>query len=193
MFGRIGRPVVAWVATMIASAAGAQNLLTNGDFELAVPSEGSGNGWTAGNNDWLGGWSSGGGHPDGCFVLNWNGSSTDPFIFQDVTGLAPGTRYVVQVDYRTQYFSGTGVRDFGIEVDGNLWEFDILDDDVWRTPQVSFVATQSAVRLQFTGERIGDAAPCIDNASLAPVPEPASILAFTIGLGGLAFRRFSRR
>lgn len=180
---------------LISSVASAQNLLVNGDFELSVPNTGTDNGWTANLNDGAGGWRSVGGNPNGYYILNSNGSGgSNPTIEQTVTGLTVGLTYRLQVDYRRAYFSsGSGLGDFGMEADGNLWEFDVINDDAWRTVFRDFVAASTTVTVKFSGERYGDTTPGLDNASLTNVvPEPTSMIA--LGLGALAlFVRRARR
>jgi len=175
----------------LASLASAQNLLVNGDFELSVPNSGTLNGWTAGNNDGSGGWRSSGGNPNGTFILNDAGSpASNPFIEQTVTGLTVGQSYRVAVDYQRAFFSsGNGVNDFGVQADGNTWEFSILNDDSWRSATGVFVASSSSVTVRFTGERYGDTTARIDNASLEVVPEPASLVALSFGALALRKRR----
>src|SRR5437867_2302686 len=65
------------------------NLLTNGDFETSVPSNGGGGGWTSSHIDGSGGWRSPGGNPGGTFILNEPGdAATDPTIQQSASGLS---------------------------------------------------------------------------------------------------------
>ncbi len=179
----------------VAASAPAQNLLVNGDFELSVPNSGTGNGWTAALNDGSGGWRSSGGNPNGSYILNDSGqSSTNPSIEQTLSGLSIGVQYLVMVDYQRAFFSsGSGVNDFGIEVDGNLWQHDVINDSTWRTASHTFVASASTVTLRFTGERFGDTTPRLDNASLEAVPEPATLALICAGAWRLARRKRTSR
>ena len=173
------------------SIASAQNLLVNGDFELQVPNSGTGNGWTTALNDGAGGWRATNGNPNGYFILNSNGStSSNPTIEQTVS-LVMGLTYRVEVDYRRAHFSaGNGVNDFGIEIDGNLWELDVITDNEWRHASFDFVASSNTATLIFTGERQVDTTPGIDNASLTQVvPEPGTFIALGLGAVALLARR----
>src|SRR5690349_16007600 len=92
----------ACVPVALVSAASAQ--VINGTFDLSVPSNGSGNGWSSIHVDGSGGWRSSGGNPDGMFILNDNGNpATDPTISQVLTGLTVGVQYVVTGDFATIY------------------------------------------------------------------------------------------
>src|SRR5437016_14648689 len=94
------RYFAAFAFAAAASQSFAQNLLINGDFELSVPNNGSGNGWTAFNNDGAGGWRSTGGNPNGTFILNDNGNTTtNPTIEQTLSGLTVGAFYRVSGDF----------------------------------------------------------------------------------------------
>jgi hypothetical protein len=178
-----------------ATASFGQNLLFNGDFELSVPSNGTGNGWTSFNVDGAGGWRSSGGNPNGMFILNDNGNgSTNPTIQQTVSGLTIGNIYRISGDYAAGNIGGNGLADLGVEVDGNLWTFTVPGST---TPFLSFSqtfqATSSTVTVRLTGERLGDNDPRIDNIVLAfeAVPEPATMA--VMGLGLLAVLRRRRK
>jgi hypothetical protein len=176
-----------------ASQSFGQNLLTNGDLELSVPNSGTGNGWTAFNNDGAGGWRSTGGNPNGTFILNDNGNpSTNPTIEQTVSGLTVGTFYRVSGDYTI----GNSVQptnfDFGVGIAGQQWEYTIPTSG-WNHFSQVFQATSTSVLLVLTGERHGDSDPRIDNIDLRlePVPEPASLA--ILGFGALLALRSRRR
>ena len=184
---------VTTIAFVVAgSASFGQNLLFNGDFELNVPSNGTGNGWTAFQNDGAGGWRSTGGNPNGTFILNDNGSSTsNPTIEQTVSGLTVGHFYRVSGDYSRGNIGGNNLLDFGVEVDGNLWAFAVPNSSSWLSFSQVFQATSSTVTVRLTGERVGDNDPRIDNIVLAfeAVPEPATLAALGLGTLALARRR----
>jgi hypothetical protein len=75
---------------------GYANLITNGDFEVLVPFNDTGGGWTSTNLDIIdfnAGWTAGAGNPGAAFKLNAAGDLfpfTDPTISQSVAGLIPG-------------------------------------------------------------------------------------------------------
>jgi hypothetical protein len=178
---------------LLAMTAGAstQNLLVNGDFSLSVPNSGFGNGWTGVNNDGAGGWRATGGNPGGSYILNWNGSSINPQLYQDVV-LTVGQTYRISGDYSRGNIGSFTTLDFGVEIDGNLWEYDIPNSTTWLSFSNEFVATTTNARLLLTGERYGDDDPRVDNMVLeAVVPEPTTIAA--VGLGFVALLRKRRQ
>jgi len=176
---------------LLAMVAGAssQNLLVNGDFSLSVPNSGFGNGWTGVNIDGAGGWRASGGNPGGTYIINWNGSSTDPKLYQDVV-LTIGQTYRVSGDYSRGNIAYGGNPDFGVEIDGHLWEYTIPNSSAWRSFSNVFVATTANARLMLTGERYGDDDPRVDNMVLeAVVPEPTTMAALAIGVASLIRRK----
>lgn len=164
------------------------NMIINGDFSLSVPNSGTGNGWTAAQNDGAGGWRSTGGNPGGTFVLNDNGAAaTDPTISQSVT-LVVGQQYQVSVDVARGNSSSSGNNDFRISIDGNNWNHPVpLSTTAFVTYSHVFTATGTSATLLFAGEDFGDSDPRIDNVVLTAVPEPFSMVA--LGAGLLALRR----
>jgi len=92
--------VLLGVGWLVASPLSRANLIVNGTFDVEVPTNGTGGGWTSGNNDGLGGWKSGFGNPAPSFRLNQAGQlATDPFVEQTVSGLSVGTIYLLSGDY----------------------------------------------------------------------------------------------
>src|SRR5689334_18448533 len=72
---------------LLAPSASAQ-VLTNGSFDVEVPSNGTGGGWTSTIIDFQGGWRATGGNPGARFILNDSGQvATDPTLTQVITGL----------------------------------------------------------------------------------------------------------
>lgn len=171
------------------AATGSAEFIVNGDFSLAVPSNGTGNGWTSFNIDSAGGWRATGGNPGGTFFLNDAGSTTtNPSIQQTITGLTIGQAYVISGD-ETVANSSTGTNsDFGVEIDGHLWEYTVPVGS-WLHFSETFVASSTTVTLLLTGERNGDSDPRIDNISLDAVPEPLSLLALGAGLSAMLRKR----
>lgn len=173
---------------MVAGAS-AQNLLVNGDFSLSVPNNGYDNGWTGANNDSSGGWRPSGGNPDGMFILNWGGGAGNPLLYQDVL-LTIGQTYRVSGDYSRGNIAYGGNPDFGVEIDGQLWEYTIPNSSAWLSFNNVFVATSTNARLMLSGERYGDDDPRVDNMVLeAVVPEPATMTALVLGLTALLRRK----
>jgi hypothetical protein len=82
-----GQPIPQLGPNPFSHGVASANLITNGDFETFVPSNGTGGGWTSSNLDGAGGWRASGGNPDEHFVLNQAGQAlTDPTISQTVGG-----------------------------------------------------------------------------------------------------------
>ena len=178
-FGALG----AFVAT--ASA----DFIVNGDFELSVPNNGTANGWTAFNNDGAGGWRSTGGNPGGTYFLNDNGNqSTNPSIQQSITGLTIGQAYQISGDEMVANATNNNNLDFGVEIDGHLWEYNIPITS-WLHFSEVFVATSTSATLLLTGERHGDSDPRIDNIALNAVPEPVSLVALGVGVAAILRKR----
>jgi hypothetical protein len=73
----------------------------NGGFDLPVPNNWTGGGWTSSNiNNSIGGWYASGGNPGGYFLLNDVGTTaTDPTIQQTLSGLVAGSCYQIFGDY----------------------------------------------------------------------------------------------
>lgn len=182
------RALVTASALVAIVATGSAEFIVNGDFSLSVPSNGTGNGWTSFNIDGAGGWRSSGGLPDGTFFLNDSGGSTNPSIQQTITGLTIGQTYVISGDESVANISNGNNLDFGVEIDGHLWEYNIPVGS-WLHFSETFVASSTTVTLLLTGERHGDSDPRIDNISLMPVPEPMTLLALGAGLPALLRKR----
>lgn len=172
----------------MASFASAQNLLVNSDFSLSVPNNGTGNGWTGVNNDGNGGWRSTGGNPGGTYIINWDGGAGNPELYQDVT-LTIGQAYRIAGDYSRGNFSSGTLPDFGVEIDGNLWEYVIPNSSSWLSFDQQFIATTTNARLTLTSERYGDNDVRVDNIVLEAVPEPATIAAMGVGIAALIRKR----
>lgn len=170
--------------------AASANIIVNGDFALEVPNHGTLNGWTGSNNDSAGGWRSTGGNPGGVFYINAGGQAGwNPGVAQDVV-LQVGQRYRVSGDYARGHISQVGNNDFGVEINGNLWEYYIPAGE-WRRFTEWFVATSPTATLSLTSERYWDSDARVDNIELVldPVPEPATLAALAAGLAFFVKRR----
>jgi hypothetical protein len=173
------------------------NLITNGNFDISVPLDGTGGGWTASGNDANGGYRTVNGNS--FFIMNASGQSgTDPSISQTLTGLTIGQQYDVSGDF-TDYYGCCdngypAALSFGIALSpGSLLLEASHPGSVpdWFTFATSFVASAESHDIIFTSERNGtDYAYAIDNIFVtAAVPEPSIIALFGLGLVGIGFVR----
>lgn len=142
-----------------------ENLVYNGDFDLQVPANGTGNGWTSANVGASAWYESGGNY---FFILNSSGGvASDPIIEQTITGLVIGEVYLIQGEYRNFYgltFCNTSALSFGVEVDNQIvLELKYLSD-IFSPFEVSFVASATEQTIRFSAERNGsDCDYAIDN------------------------------
>lgn len=140
-----------------------KNLVTNGTFDLQVPNNGAGGGWTA---DTSGGWFQEGGNY--FFVLNASGDvQTDPSVEQTVTGLVVGEAYLIKGEYRNYYglhWCNTAALSFGVEVDSQIiLELKYLSD-IFSPFEVNFIAAATEQTIRFSAERNGsDCDYAVDN------------------------------
>ena len=175
-----------WIASVLltGNVGSANNLVTNGTFDISVPRNGTGGGWTSDVIDGSGGWVSSGGNPGANFILNSNGGASDPIIVQTVNGLVPGSCYGVSGDFTNIYpgFGSLAALSFGVAVDGVfLFEGQKGTADVWQHFSFSFTPTSGSVALLLAGERNGDDSSYrIDNISLDLLNPACDILACDI-------------
>lgn len=146
------------------------------------------------------------GNPGQAMALESNGLIiSDPLIFQDVTGLTPGTTYEVDWDLRVKVNFGGSFGNgpsFGVFLDSLSFSSALYLGGTLSASYVplstAFVATSSTHRLFFAGELDNrtngagntDVSYFLDNvtfsASPAAVPEPAGLTVFGVGIGCLA-------
>lgn len=193
----------ALTAMLLASPLAQANLVTNGTFDVMVPTIGTGGGWTATSNDGNGGWRSLDGN--NFFVINDNGAgaggATDPSIQQTLNGLTIGETYLVTGDF-TNFYNCCGAPGTALSFGVDLTPGGLLTElaypgsyPSWTGFSTSFIATQSSHTIRFSAERNGsDVEYAIDNISIvAQVPEPTSLALVGLALVGLAGLRKKAR
>ena len=195
------------ISTFLFCGTSQAQLVTNGTFDSNA------SGWSWENIDGAGGWRSAGGNPDGNFILNSNGSTTDPTISQLVTGLTPSAQYTLSGDFASVYstYGSPSALSFGIFADGTLIASYARPggEDVYGSFSVDISATDSDILLAFKGEMDGDDSSYrIDNISLilsddppppvaveytpVPINSAWALIILTVSLilfGGLIIRR----
>lgn len=185
--------VIGAVAAGLASVASA-NFIVNGDFEASVPSNGTGGGWTTNHIDGAGGWRSTGGNLGGMFILNDGGSSaTDPTIWQTVTGLTAGHRYVISGDYASSIVNHAPVgatNSFEVLVGGVVvFQGATTDLHAWTHFSAEFIASDEALDVTIRAEANGtDNDFQIDNIMLE-VPSSGTLTLLGLGVLTAARRR----
>lgn len=201
---RVVLSVMLWSALVASglSERAVASLIVNGDFETFVPSNGTGGGWTSSNIDGAGGWRVGGGNPDEMFILNDNGTASDPTIQQLVIGLTAGATYRLTGDYANEYINyfgnnSRGPDTFAVDVDGvTLDNLDFPGVGIFGSFSFDIVAPDTDLLIAFRAEIDGDDTDYkIDNISLVrvtAVPEPTSIfsmLSVAVFVGLRCWRR----
>ncbi|MEL6109836.1 MAG: PEP-CTERM sorting domain-containing protein [Planctomycetota bacterium] len=209
-------PQAVWLSclTVLFVASRAQGgFITNGDFETAVPPNGTGGGWTSSGVN-FGGWFATGGNPAGHMLLNLNGvANQDPTVQQTVSGLTIGQQYTLSFDYALHVnSSGANGNSFGVFLDTQADPLALDASNAifigenlstsYVTESVSFVATNSTHELFFAGELddrtngglgTSDVSYRLDNVSLvtsvSAVPEPGGMLVFVAGCLSVSLRR----
>ncbi|KAB2964257.1 MAG: hypothetical protein F9K16_04695 [Thermoanaerobaculia bacterium] len=178
---RLYRVLALLASLVLLPAAGIALGIENGGFDLAVPLNGTGGGWTSSTIDGAGGWRFVDGN--GFFVLNHSGNpASDPSIEQVLTGLVPGQTYQVRGEF-THYFVGFGspaALSFGVAIDGAMILEIARPNSGWCiapgacmnpdfTPfTATFTATSPVHTLTITGERNADDSDyAIDNIAVS--------------------------
>lgn len=154
------------LSVLFSSKAFAQeNLVFNGTFDLEVPSNGTGGGWTS-THLATSGWVLETGNY--FFVLNGVGNAQiDPNIEQSLTGLDVGETYLIKGEYRNYHgvsWCDTSAYSFGVEVDGQkVLELKYLSG-TFSPFEASFVALATEQTIRFSAEINGsDCDYAIDN------------------------------
>lgn len=192
-------------AALLASAftvAQASPVIVNGSFDVAVPTNGTGGGWTADGNDGAGGHRAAPGNGvsfSNYFIINAAGqSATDPSLVQVVAGFEIGHRYRIVGDYENAYntFGNPAALSFGAEIVelGLLSEFSQPAGDAVGSFAIEFVANATSLTLRLTTERNGDdSSYAVDNIAISDitqrVPEPPVPALLVLALAGLAAAR----
>lgn len=207
---RLLQPFVSFAAAS-ALAAGALALaplsataaaIVNGTFDVAVPLNGTGGGWTTAGNDSNGGYRTApsvGVSFSNYFIINAAGAAaTNPLLQQTLTGLEVGQTYRITGDYENAFnqFGNPAALSFGVEIVelALLTELAQPAGDGVGTFSIQFVATAPSLTLRLTSERNGDdSSYAVDNIAITAVPEPATLGLLGGALLALAAGRRRRR
>jgi len=183
------KKIVTWVVTVgfltITAVTAHANLITNGDFSLPVPNNGTGNGWTAAHNDYAGGWRSTTGNPGGVFILNDDGSTCcDPSIQQEIIGLDTSVTYRLEGDYAGGYLPSSEAP-LAVDVGSTTYFMAYLGKQ-WTHFSIDFKPEAASITIKFRAEINGsDTDYKIDNIALNAVPLPGAIWLLGSGFAGL--------
>lgn len=162
------------LAALPLSAASAQTIV-NGDFSLAVPSNGAGNGWSSDHIDWYGGWRENGGRPGGRFILNDDGNGwSDPTLSQTINSLVVGAKYHIAGEYQNVYNGGTGQAAFLVLMGGEtIFTGTASTLGQWRSFAADFTANATSMLLELHGEAFGtDRDFAVDNIAIGAFTPP---------------------
>ena len=161
------------------SASACAGLVENCDFEIEVPSNGTGGGWTSydiGPYD-SDGWVSTNCKEGSCFDLN-GFSNQMPTIEQTVPGLTVGATYELTGDYAIYAFNWScSYGQLAIDINGeNLVKLDppgcTNTQITWGSFSTNFVAPTSDVTIAFRAQIDGDRDYAIDNIALVEIQGP---------------------
>jgi hypothetical protein len=183
--------MTAWVLLLVPGMAVAQgNLVSNGGFDSNA------DGWTIINVSGGFGYSTAGGNPGGDVLLDnlTPSPSSTPTASQTISGLDPGTAYVVSGDYQQAKNRGGGSStdpSFGVAIDGlYLFTTAAPGNYSWQTFSFSYTAASSSTVLSLSSQLNGTGMSyAIDNISFKSVPEPGITGLFGIGVLMLCRRR----
>lgn len=203
----VSKPLVAFTAAaaaamVLVSAPAAAAAIVNGNFDIAVPLNGTGGGWTTAGNDGNGGYRTApavGVSFSNYFIINAAGQAgTNPSLQQTLTGLEIGQNYRITGDYENAFnqFGNPAALSFGIEIVelALLTELAQPAGDGVGTFAIEFVANAPTLTLRLTSERNGDdSSYAVDNIALAAIPEPSALALLGGALLALVGSRRRRR
>ncbi|MBL4765825.1 MAG: DUF642 domain-containing protein [Colwellia sp.] len=117
-------------------------------------------------------------------------------IYQSVTGLTIGQSYLLSFDYQGRLTDKASNEMTVSLTEGTNYVFKVSEEftNKWTTYTHSFIASATAMKLQFEGSGTADSkGALLDNVSLSAVsvPEPSVISLMLIALCGIAMRKKS--
>ena len=128
------------------------------------------------------------GNPDFALILN-NGPGPVPQASHTITGLQLGAVYEITWDAKSHYncCNSTTPAGAGVAIDGNQFDFLILNNQPWTTYTQTFTYGGGSNTLVLSSQRNGtDSDAQFDNVDIAllssPVPEPGSLALFGGGI-----------
>jgi hypothetical protein len=168
------------------------SLVTNGTFDNDCA------GWTLAQTDGFT-CSSTEGNPGFALILN-NVPGPVPQASQDIGGLVIGVAYEITLDAKTHYncCNSPSTPGAGVAIDGNQFDFLILDNQPWTTYTFDFTYAGGSKTLVLSAQRNGtDSDGEFDNVAISPsspgVPEPGVSVLLGSGIAALLGLRLKKR
>ena len=181
-----------FLACVLSATPAFAGLVTNGTFDSNCAN------WAFGG--FVNFCDTGAGNPAPALVLN-DGPGPVPLASQTIAGLVVGSLYEITLDAKTFFncCNSNVTPGAGVAIDGNQFDFLVLNNQPWTTYRFNFTYSGGSNVLVLSSQRNGtDSDAEFDNVDInqvgGEVPEPASVVLFSIGaLGIIGFRRYQFR